>query len=72
MQQVPSSTTSTLQLVAADMTDIMENLDTRELDLDLADDIIDGHDGSGAGTTESVTKPRHLTWNSTPEMKDNK
>ncbi|XP_067107933.1 phospholipase D1 [Osmerus mordax] len=34
MQRPTEQTTSTLQLVATDMSDIMENLDTRELDLE--------------------------------------
>ncbi|XP_062841509.1 phospholipase D1 [Trichomycterus rosablanca] len=44
MQQSANSTTSTLHLVAADMTDIMENLDTRELDIGDGDDVIEGQD----------------------------
>ncbi|XP_026863882.2 phospholipase D1 [Electrophorus electricus] len=40
-------TASTLHLVAADMTEIMEKLDTRELDIGDGEDVFDGHDASG-------------------------
>lgn len=48
MLQQPEQTSSTLQLVASDMTGIMENLDTRELalgdgDYDLADASVPGN-----------------------------
>ncbi|XP_063062695.1 phospholipase D1 [Engraulis encrasicolus] len=39
-------TSSTLQLVATDMTEIMENLDTRELDMGDGEEVFDGHDGN--------------------------
>ncbi|XP_073719791.1 phospholipase D1 isoform X2 [Misgurnus anguillicaudatus] len=45
-QQEP--TVSTLHLVANDMTDIMENLDTRELDIGEGEDVFDGQDPGGA------------------------
>lgn len=47
-QQDP--TVSTLHLVANDMTDIMENLDTRELDIGDGEEEFDGQDPNGAGT----------------------
>lgn len=48
MLRQPEQTSSTLQLVASDMTGIMENLDTRELalgdgDYDLADGTVPGN-----------------------------
>ncbi|KAI7792627.1 phospholipase D1 [Triplophysa rosa] len=45
-QQDP--TVSTLHLVANDMTDIMENLDTRELDISDGEEEFDGQDPTGA------------------------
>ncbi len=46
-QQEP--TVSTLHLVANDMTDIMENLDTRELDIGDGEEEFDGQDPNRAG-----------------------
>ncbi len=46
-QQEPS--VSTLHLVANDMTDIMENLDTRELDIGDGEEEFDGQDPNRAG-----------------------
>ncbi|XP_031439630.1 phospholipase D1 isoform X2 [Clupea harengus] len=42
MLRRPESTNSTLHLVATDMTDIMEKLDTRELDIGYAEEEFDG------------------------------
>uniref|UniRef100_A0A8D3CMU9 Phospholipase n=1 Tax=Scophthalmus maximus TaxID=52904 RepID=A0A8D3CMU9_SCOMX len=52
MLQQSNPTSSTLQLVANDMTDIMENLDTRELDL--GDGEYDTTDTPVAGTPEHL------------------
>lgn len=49
MLQQDVSTASTLQLVAADMTDIMENLDTRELDIGDGEDVFEGPGANSAG-----------------------
>lgn len=46
-QQEP--TVSTLHLVANDMTDIMENLDTRELDIGDGEEEFDGRDPYSTG-----------------------
>uniref|UniRef100_A0A3B4DPP8 Phospholipase n=1 Tax=Pygocentrus nattereri TaxID=42514 RepID=A0A3B4DPP8_PYGNA len=40
---------STLQLVATDMMEIMENLDTRELDIGDGEEVYDGQDGNNSG-----------------------
>uniref|UniRef100_A0AAY5EQV4 Phospholipase n=1 Tax=Electrophorus electricus TaxID=8005 RepID=A0AAY5EQV4_ELEEL len=50
-------TASTLHLVAADMTEIMEKLDTRELDIGDGEDVFDGHDASGPGRREKSRIP---------------
>lgn len=42
-------TVSTLHLVANDMTDIMENLDTRELDIGDGEEEFDGQDPNSTG-----------------------
>lgn len=54
MQKASEPTSSTLQLVANDMTDIMEKLDTHELDLD--DGLYDTADASTTGVTPSSAR----------------
>ncbi|MCI4391684.1 hypothetical protein PGIGA_G00137210 [Pangasianodon gigas] len=49
MMQQDIATASTLQLVASDMTDIMENLDTRELDIGDGEDVFEGPGANSAG-----------------------
>lgn len=56
MQSEPTS--STLQLVANDMTGIMETLDTRELDLE--DGEYDAADSNAAGASPSGCRGAHL------------
>lgn len=51
-------TSSTLQLVASDMTGIMEKLDTRELDLE--DGEYDAADGNAPGAPLSGCGGAHL------------
>lgn len=49
MSQQDVATASTLHLVASDMTDIMENLDTRELDIGDGEDVFEGPGANSAG-----------------------
>lgn len=49
MSQQDIVTASTLELVAKDMTDIMENLDTRELDIGDGEDVFEGPGAHSAG-----------------------
>ncbi|XP_030624601.1 phospholipase D1 [Chanos chanos] len=46
MLRNPDPTASTLHLVASDMTDIMEKLDTRELDIGDGEEELDGYDAN--------------------------
>uniref|UniRef100_A0AAR2KJP8 Phospholipase n=1 Tax=Pygocentrus nattereri TaxID=42514 RepID=A0AAR2KJP8_PYGNA len=48
MLQQQDPTASTLQLVATDMMEIMENLDTRELDIGDGEEVYDGQDGNNS------------------------
>ncbi|XP_066502961.1 phospholipase D1 [Hoplias malabaricus] len=49
MLQQQDASASTLHLVASDMTEIMENLDTRELDIGDGEDVfVDGHDANNS------------------------
>ncbi|GAA6077368.1 phospholipase D1 isoform X1, partial [Tachysurus ichikawai] len=50
MSQQDVPTASTLHLVASDMTDIIENLDTRELDFGDGEDMFDGPGANSAET----------------------
>lgn len=56
MSQQDVSTASTLQLVAADMSDIMENLDTRELDIGDGEDVFEGPGTNSAGEREGENR----------------
>lgn len=56
-QQEP--TVSTLHLVANDMTDIMENLDTRELEIGDGEEEFDGRDPNSTGKRNK--EPRKIT-----------
>lgn len=57
MLQQDVSTASTLQLVATDMTEIMENLDTRELDIGDGEDVFEGPGANSAGETGRGKNP---------------
>lgn len=48
MSQQDIVTASTLELVATDMTDILENLDTRELDIGDSEDVFEGPGANSA------------------------
>lgn len=54
MSQQDLVTASTLQLVATDMTEIMENLDTRELDIGEGEDEFEGPGANSAGEQSST------------------
>jgi len=67
-QQEP--TVSTLHLVANDMTDIMENLDTRELDI--GDGEFEEFDGRDPNSTGNRNKKPHKITNIIPTEETNK